>query len=1028
MQDLVAKGDSGQKCPICGRKFICNLLYCNHELEEKKRTLKHVTVSYQCTVCTSTFSQFKLFENHISLGFSDGTNLCTKQGPAMARRELSLKKSDLDEMTNVQKALSFVTCNACMCAVPQDRISEYITIWPTGTVCEQCFKKCNLKRNGNEFTASSRNLTNLFTRIPHVAAMILHTLDNKSLVNCRLVTDTLKNVIDADQLLWRRIIQKYILNSNSDVWKKVLNRIPTEFVQQIAQKILEKIDNFYTLLGVKPGASESELKKAYRKLALKFHPDKNPGPEAGKKFKEISMAYEVLSNKDKRRIYDAHGNAISQDPLHLAVQVGNLTLCKYVIDTTGDYNPSDERNETALHFAAKLGHFEICQLIINNVDNKNPSCLNGDTPLHFASGFNGNFDICQLIINSVANKNPAAYGGKTPLHLASQYGNTRICQILIDSIDNINPADHNGQTPLHIAAQKNHIDICKLIVKNPAFVKNPPDQYGQTLKNPPDQYGKTPLHIAAENGFFEIARLIITNLVMTTPVDQKGLTPLHLASANGHLDVCRLILQNTANVMERNTADTKGFTALHFAARIGNFHICQLILEYVDNKNPADQYGQTPLHMAAINNHLDICKLIIKNPADHDGLTPLHIAAQCNYLDICELIAKNPASFDKNPPNKYGETPLHFASQKGFSLICQVLIDNIGNKNPADKTGQTPLHIAAQNNHLDICKLIVKNPASFDKNPPDQLGQTPLHIAAKNGFFEITQLIIDNLEMKNPVGQNGLTPLHLSAKYGHFDIFRLIMTNALDKNPADFSGITPLHEAIKNCHLGICKLIIENIPVKQTFIVGCIGVPWCFTSSHVQFALNHWHDGQVCQGSCKILQNEKYLKIIKLFTDNNQIAHEKKADENKKMFNRKRKTDEQHDLVTCQPKNQMKFEETTIAKHLMLLKKKKLLKVWKTLQTKYHTQQERVLVNHYVDTWTKDLESIIDPEDLCSFDELFNELLNDDEFINIRNNRRTKELLRNALNMVFCNKWQTAPDFEIFLNQLPICWAVMSGL
>ncbi len=67
--------------------------------------------------------------------------------------------------------------------------------------------------------------------------------------------------------------------------------------------------DYYEVLGVQKNASQDEIKSQYRKLALKFHPDRNKSSDAGEHFKEISEAYAILSDAEKRKLYDTHGHA-----------------------------------------------------------------------------------------------------------------------------------------------------------------------------------------------------------------------------------------------------------------------------------------------------------------------------------------------------------------------------------------------------------------------------------------------------------------------------------------------------------------------------------------------------------------------------------------------------------------------------------------------------------------------------------------------------------------------------------------------
>ena len=99
--------------------------------------------------------------------------------------------------------------------------------------------------------------------------------------------------------------------------------------------------NLYDLLGVSKSSSESEIKKAYHKMAKSLHPDVNPDPKAQEKFKSVSKAYEILSDKAKRSRYDAgeiddNGNLLWKQMLDHRFK--NQYIAKILENEDGSYN------------------------------------------------------------------------------------------------------------------------------------------------------------------------------------------------------------------------------------------------------------------------------------------------------------------------------------------------------------------------------------------------------------------------------------------------------------------------------------------------------------------------------------------------------------------------------------------------------------------------------------------------------------------------------------------------------------------
>ena len=312
-------------------------------------------------------------------------------------------------------------------------------------------------------------------------------LDNSSLVRCKEANRELNQFINNEKEIWLRIIRLYKGNiiGFEDSWKKTIEK--------------DSVDNI----------------------------------------KQLSVATQYFFKCDTRFLNQWH-------PLFIAVAEGSLELCKYVMEKTGENNPSIVKHidliksikiatgYTALHFVAEYGNLDVAKLIIDGLEDKNPIDSEKNTSLHYAAR-QDNIAVYKLFMNNTEDKMPENIWGWTPYHLAAHKGNLKVVQFLLEHLMDKNPPTTKGRnigvTPLHLAAQEGHVNVCRLILK---FAIE---------KNPQKEDRITPLHSAAYCGHLEVCKVLMEEATVKEPIIEDGRTPALCAKENNHMKVFEYITE-----------------------------------------------------------------------------------------------------------------------------------------------------------------------------------------------------------------------------------------------------------------------------------------------------------------------------------------------------------------------------------------------------------------------------------------------------------------------------------------------------
>ena len=310
--------------------------------------------------------------------------------------------------------------------------------------------------------------------------------------------------------------------------------------------------NHYERLGINRDATDIEIRKAYRKTALRAHPDKNPDnkKEAEEEFKKISTAYEVLSDPIKRTEYNLYLDNIEQERNNMSDEKTSRKkqrnskpkwrdpevdmqqaeqLLRMVNQLLEQYIAEQNRRRDlgeCLANKAKERDWDNVALLIEQGAFLNELSDNGHGALHHAV-YDNDYQRAHALLSIGADVDIKATNGKTPLHYAVENNNYDMCKLLIRKNAKVHYQDNqNKDTPLHFAIENQKDQRIQLLLIQNA------NEYGMFWKeksyNVTDLLGDTPLHLAIKKEQFQTAEMLVAYNAKTNIKNNNGKTPIDL--------------------------------------------------------------------------------------------------------------------------------------------------------------------------------------------------------------------------------------------------------------------------------------------------------------------------------------------------------------------------------------------------------------------------------------------------------------------------------------------------------------------